>query len=414
MGTHRLIFIRTDGNRTIATGHLMRCLSIARACLDIGMEVCFLVSDQESKALLTDFCAHTGIDILPADASNDINVTKKNLPLSAHCNGQLSSVHLYQVPNAVSHSLNQELPVLLPFLQSLCQKTGYQLKETVFFLDSYAVTEAYLTALKGQIKTAYLDDLQLFDYPADLVINYDIIPETAMAAYQAAYKNAGHTLIGGAYTPLRNQFQAITPTLRKDVKHILLTTGGSDAYHFCLQFLDALRSPASTVHTPIDIPSGFDTDKPIPFPSVSREFTLHIVVGKLNTDKEKLYSLSNQLPYVQLHENVTDMASLMSSCDLAVSAAGTTLYELCALGIPAISYTMADNQLSCANAFADTSAIPYAGDIRKDASPVLQTVFTFMTEMSESEEKRRRAGTAMRQLVDGNGAARIAEALLQL
>ena len=31
MESHPLVYIRTDGNETIATGHLMRCLSIARA-----------------------------------------------------------------------------------------------------------------------------------------------------------------------------------------------------------------------------------------------------------------------------------------------------------------------------------------------------------------------------------------------
>ena len=62
MGSDQVIYFRADGNSEIATGHLVRCLSIARAlryelakpagpCCDI----CFLVSDGESRELLNGF-----------------------------------------------------------------------------------------------------------------------------------------------------------------------------------------------------------------------------------------------------------------------------------------------------------------------------------------------------------------------
>ena len=46
------IYFRTDGNSKIATGHLVRCLAIARACVKIGADVKFIVSDKESLTLL--------------------------------------------------------------------------------------------------------------------------------------------------------------------------------------------------------------------------------------------------------------------------------------------------------------------------------------------------------------------------
>lgn len=46
------IYFRTDGNSEIATGHLMRCLAIARACARMGAAVAFIVSDEESLSLL--------------------------------------------------------------------------------------------------------------------------------------------------------------------------------------------------------------------------------------------------------------------------------------------------------------------------------------------------------------------------
>ena len=57
MGTDSVIFIRTDGNSHIATGHLVRCLCIAKALEKEKKKVIFLVSDEESAKLLTELSA---------------------------------------------------------------------------------------------------------------------------------------------------------------------------------------------------------------------------------------------------------------------------------------------------------------------------------------------------------------------
>ena len=54
MGTDSVIYIRTDGNAKIATGHFVRCLCIAQALETFGKQVCFLVSDTDSADLLND------------------------------------------------------------------------------------------------------------------------------------------------------------------------------------------------------------------------------------------------------------------------------------------------------------------------------------------------------------------------
>ena len=353
MGTDRLVYFRTDGNSHIATGHLVRCLSIADACFSLGMKVCFLVSDQESKALLQSFDPACRFPVRILET-------------------------------AVYDDLEKELPEVLGMLNEAGQA------EQIFFLDSYYVTEHYLSAVRAVAKVAYLDDLQLFDYPVDLLINYDVIPESRSATYQAAYQNAARTLLGASYTPLRAQFTDLQPYCRDRVSNILVTTGGSDPYHFCLRLIAAFREN-SFLHL----------------------CQLHVVVGRLNEDKDKLYKLADELPFLQLHENVSDMASLMASCDLAVSAAGTTLYELCAAGVPSMSFCLADNQLTAAKAFDEAGIIPCAGDIRCNCDEVLVKIMNFVTDMLGNFQKRLTAQATMRQLVDGKGAMRIAKALTE-
>lgn len=358
MGTDRLVYFRTDGNSHIATGHLVRCLSIADACFSLGMKVCFLVSDQESKALLQSFDPACRFPV------------------------RILETAVYDDPE-------RELPELTVVLSDSDARVTHD--DILLFLDSYFVTEHYLSAVRAVAKVAYLDDLQLFDYPVDLLINYDVIPESRSATYQAAYQNAARTLLGASYTPLRAQFTNLQPYCRDRVSNILVTTGGSDPYHFCLRLIAAFREN-SFLHL----------------------CQLHVVVGRLNEDKDKLYKLADELPFLQLHENVSDMASLMTSCDLAVSAAGTTLYELCAAGVPSMSFCLADNQLTAAKTFEEAGIIPCAGDIRYSCDEALDRIMDFVTYMSENFQKRKAAHETMRRLVDGKGAVRIAEALIEM
>ena len=47
-----MVFIRADANDYIATGHIMRCRTIAYRLAELGEKVEFLVSDEESTKLL--------------------------------------------------------------------------------------------------------------------------------------------------------------------------------------------------------------------------------------------------------------------------------------------------------------------------------------------------------------------------
>ncbi len=389
MGADRLIYIRTDGNLNIAAGHLVRCLSIAQNCLKLGISVCFLLSDEKSQNLLEGFL------------TEDL---KDNPALS-----------LRILETAQYDDLERELPEVLNLLRRAAAPsqscTPSKMRLPVYLLDSYFVTENYLKQIGTVAKVAYIDDLQLFDYPADLVINYDVISDSALPTYQVAYQKAGKTLLGAAYTPLRSQFEGKVISINEHVSNILVTTGGSDPYHFCTEFIQSYAEKFSK-----------NTSWPIP--------TLHVVIGRLSKDKERLNCLAQEHAFLKLYENITDMATLMSTCDLAVSAAGTTLYEVCALGVPTISFTMADNQLTSAKAFEESGAIPCSGDIRTGKEQVLQQILTFIQHMSEgadssspkqpsgtsgaSYQNRLHAHKTMRNLIDEKGALRIADELYKL
>ena len=403
MGTDSVIYIRTDGNLKIATGHFVRCLCIAQALESLGKSVCFLVSDTDSSNLLQDLAKSIF-------QGYSFSFEVKILKTAVYDNLELETEELKTLLNESSTLSHAEKNTLTQ--QALTQLNNIQCTKPVMLLDSYFVTQNYLSSLREFARVAYMDDLKAFDYNVDLVINYDVIPPSKELEYKGFYNNASSVLLGAQYTPLRRQFQNQNVSLRKKIQNILITTGGSDPYHFTETLISYLLPENPSVH-------------------------YHVVVGKLFENTENLEKLAAWNPSVHLHYNVSNMAALMKQCDYAVSAAGTTLYELCALGIPAISFTMADNQMVMAETFAETGAVPYAGDIRpntensntKKASAILQKITEnpeaetlsvldciklHLSSATQSFSIREVQHHCMRSLTDGNGASTIAHALCNL
>ena len=399
MGTDPVIYIRTDGNAKIATGHLVRCLCIAQALESLGKSVCFLVSDADSSNLLLNLAASF---FQGYSFSFDVKI----LETAVYDNLEAELEELRTLLKESPVHFNPDTKIFDCRISP--QPDNIQCLKPRILLDSYFVTQKYLNSLREYAYIAYMDDLRAFDYNVDLIINYDVIPPSKKTEYQQAYTNAELTLLGAKYTPLRSQFQNQSITLRETVGDILITTGGSDPYHFTEAIVSYLLSQELAVN-------------------------LHVVIGKLFTDTETLERLAAQSSNLKLYSNISNMAALMKQCDYAISAAGTTLYELCALGIPAISFTMADNQIIMAETFAETETIPYAGDIRTENLQennalknetltsnlkssnmefVLNNINNHLNTLIRNPKQRIIQCHNMRRLVDGNGAIKIAEALL--
>ena len=366
MGASQVIYIRTDGNRDIAAGHIMRCLTIAHELITMGQSVCFLVSDEKSLSIL---CKQNSSVMIVSDV---------------HAYEEFkSNIYAYILPNANYQNPDSELPELL----SLFRKHPGTL-----LIDSYYVTDNYLKSLHSVTKTAYIDDIRSFEYTADLLINYDCFTEKMCTEYKnGIYKNIPTLLLGAEYAPLRPQFLNNCIKLKQDVKNIFVTTGSSDPYHFLLRFCQNLLADCKSV-----------------------SYDYHMIIGSLNTDFDVLKDLVQNYPNIHLHKGLTDLMPLMLTCDLGITAGGTTLYELCSLGIPSFSFSMADNQFSNPAILDELDIVPYGGDIRTEIELVLAKCFAFITEYSQDFAKRKAVHTKMNSLINGDGAKKIAKAILAL
>lgn len=333
-----MILFRADGNPQLGSGHIMRCLSLADAFRDMGQAVVFVTAD---------------------DCFQDI-IQKRGY----------SSIVLHTQYDR----MGDELSVLLPLLR--------ENSPCCFLLDSYFVTPEYMAAIRSEVPLAYIDDLNMFDYPADLVMNY------MLYADQLGYPQNKHYLLGPQYALLRKEFQNVPRRqTAAQVRHVLLSTGGSDWEHVALQCVQYLRK------CPVD------------------DATYHVILGAMNRDAIEIERLADGCAHIVIHRNVSNMRSLMLRCDVAISAGGTTLFELCACGLPTLTYVLADNQIMNTASFEEAGLMLCAGDIRND-DHFAAHMFERLKTMDYS--LRRRMSERMQTLVDGKGAIRLVKAILEL
>ena len=104
--------------------------------------------------------------------------------------------------------------------------------------------------------------------------------------------------------------------------------------------------------------------------------------------------------------SVEDMPKLMSWADVAVSAGGSTVWELAFMGVPSLLCIVAENQKYCVNALAEDGIFLTAGWL-KNISP--DDIANILLKLIISKELRRGISNKERMLVDGKGVFRIAE-----
>lgn len=346
-----MIWIRADANETIGTGHIMRCLSVADALRKLGEEVLFLTADEAAEELLTE-------------------------------RGQA-----FRILRSSYREPERELPVLLEMIKEQRPK--------LLLVDSYFVTEEYLGQLRKAVRLAYMDDYGTVPAPVDILINYNIYAEEA--EYEALRTAGGRNmrlLTGPDYAPLRPEFfdagrrRGMTD-LPKKARRVLVTAGGSDRYNLAGCFLRYALADGE-----------------------AKTLEYHVVSGMLNPHLPYLAEMSEKYPNVHVHQNVKHMAALMAECDMAVTAGGSTVYELCAAGVPFLCFSFVENQRRIVEGFQKAGVAFCGGDYEAEGETLFPRLIFAMNKLAADAALRRRLSRNGRELVDGQGAERLAEALL--
>ena len=341
------ILFRADGNGQIGAGHIMRCLAIAGKAKELGIESVFITADD--------------------------SYYNKILEAGIRC----------VVLNTDFRQLEDEISKLLEQLDTE--------KPDRIIIDSYYVTDKYLMTLKEKAVTVYLDDVAAFAYPVDILINYNIygLKMDYPQLYRREEIPLPKMLLGPQFAPLRKEFQKFSVQTACDcVRNIFVSVGGSDPECIIVKMIEYL----------------------IDHSELTEDKEYHFVVGDFEPDKDKIFDMALKHKWIVPHYRVSEMAKLMRACDIAISAAGSTLYELCACGIPTVTYVLEDNQIPGADAFQENGLMKSAGDYRYVHNWIYK-LFDGMNELCDSKELREEMGKKMKELVDGRGAENIVKSI---
>ncbi len=343
----KTIISRVDGDHHIGTGHVMRMLALAQAWQRRGGAVvfcCVLLPHVLQQKL-----AATGIEVIRLEVN----------PGSA--DDAESVVRIAKDREVVAIACDN-YHFTLPF-----QKIVSSLEAQFLVVVDYPVAEPF---------------------DCDIILNQNLGSTCGDFPAVAA---ASKVLIGPTFTLLRQEFverradlsgKKISPN---EPRKILVTFGGADPHNTTTKVIDILGRVAD-----------------------NEAWEVKVVVGGANLHLAEIERLVMDYSSIELLFDVADMSDLIDWCDLAISAAGSTVWELCLFGVPMVLISIAENQNGIIQAMdAAGAAINLGVESEIESSNLERAVREIILDV----ERWNKMASCAESLVDGAGADRVAAAL---
>jgi UDP-2,4-diacetamido-2,4,6-trideoxy-beta-L-altropyranose hydrolase len=351
------IAMRADGSARIGTGHITRCIALARALRQAGAEVRFITRrfGLDPAALLHEFAADS--IILPAPA------------MGAAIHGQ--------VPHAEWAGVNwdDDATETIAALRSL--------SPAQVVIDHYAFDARWHRRVKSELGCALvvIDDLADRDLDGTVLIDHNLA-----ADHRVKYRGlwpADRPLFGGPRFALLDERYATATraTPRVEVRSVGIFMGGADAAGYSVRVLEACR-----VH------AGYAGE-------------IEVATTRANPAFATLQATCTRWPRTRLLSDLPDLADFHARQDLEIGAGGGASWERCCIGVPTLLIATADNQRMVVEELVRRGA---AATTLPALLPDTAHIAAAVSTLIEDAPRRASLAAESRRLVDGLGATRVA------
>ena len=237
-------------------------------------------------------------------------------------------------------------------------------------------------------RLAVMDDNgEIGTYDSNVILNQNIMARESMYARRNL---DARLLLGTKYALLRREFRAKAhqpKRVSQQVERVMVTFGGSDTVELVIAVVEILREIRPLLH-------------------------IRCVLGSLAGATVDLKKMQANSPHrVEILHNVHDMTDVMGWADISINAAGSTTWELCAMGVPMILTVLAENQRRIAETLVALGCAVSAGDVA--VTGATETVRDLFLSLAGATQRRSELANHAHELVDGRGASRVVKALTE-
>jgi UDP-2,4-diacetamido-2,4,6-trideoxy-beta-L-altropyranose hydrolase len=358
------VAFRADASIEIGTGHVMRCLTLARFLREQGVECSFICRTHPGHLLSLirkhGFEAHSLPVVDTGYSATDQATLPYNDWLGADWAEDADQTHA---------ALN------------LAQVDW-------LVVDHYAIDERWERRIRTIAnRLLVVDDLANRPHDCDLLLDQTL--GRSVADYDDYVPSSCVVLAGPEYALLRPDFASSrAASLERravpSLGHLLITMGGVDKTNATSSVLASLGGCV--------LPMGC---------------RITVVMGAQAPWIREVRMRADELPWpTEVRVDVRDMAHLMSNSDLMIGAAGSTVWEACCLGLPSLLTILAENQRSIAE------ALEAAGAARVTTiSTVADGMDWFLKPAATTPSKLISVSRAAARLTHGRGASIVGQML---
>jgi UDP-2,4-diacetamido-2,4,6-trideoxy-beta-L-altropyranose hydrolase len=292
------VAIRADASLETGTGHVMRCLTLARWLRAKGGDVLFVCREEDGHL---------------CDLIETSNFPCSRLPKLA------GGIRAHGVAPGTEFPIQE-------FRHADARETGAAIEAhrggaDLLVVDHYDLDKVWETILRAKAGRVFvIDDLANREHDCDLLLDQNLHDAPGMR-YSGLVPEGARVFVGPKYALLRPEFDAV-PAAARDMglRRMLAFFGGVDPTNEALKIVHALRAMGSAAP---------QTD---------------LVLGPANPHADSILGAASGLPYVNVIRRTDDMAKLMREADLGVGTCGVAAWERCCAGLPSIVAISADNQ----------------------------------------------------------------------
>lgn len=359
--TVKVVGFRVDIAAHIGTGHLQRCITLAKQLKSSSIRCIFFVRKFENDFL--GIIGDSGFEYVVIGQPTEY---------------EFSDDHFYWL------GVSQEQDA-----QELIEAASHY-SLALLIIDHYSIDSIWETAVKKKLALPILviDDLANRKHNCEILLDQNYWPNMDIR-YKGLIPNNCQCFFGPTYALLKPIFEQLSQD-NVSFKHtsniILVNFGGVGNFSLWQVVIPALLE--------------------------CNNFNFHIVTGRLSAENyTNLSALVKSSPYINIEELTNRMPELMKGSIYSLGACGSTVWERFCLGLNSGLIDIAENQKELVRYLEEQDLIDYLGSLETITT---EDIMNFLNNLQSNSQKYITRKNKIQALVDGLGPKKIADQIIKI